>query len=69
MTSSVIGGAIALWLAVGILVRKKIWWVDAILMITLGYICGSNDTAVGRWIATGISWFITAFDFISSWFK
>lgn len=69
MTSSIIGGAIAIWLAVGILIRKKIWWFDALLIVTLGYICGSNNTAVGLWISTGINWFIEAFNFVSSWFK
>lgn len=69
MTSSIIAGAIALWLAVEILLRKKIWWVDALLIVTLGYICGSNDTVLGRWISTGINWFIAAFNFIASWFR
>lgn len=69
MTFSIIAGLLAIWLAIEILLRKKIWWVDAILVLVLGYICGSNNTAIGRGIQTGINWFIAAFNFIASWFK
>lgn len=69
MTFSIIAGLLAIWLAVGILLRKKIWWIDATLIFVLGYICGSNDTMIGRGTETGISWFIVAFNFIASWFK
>jgi hypothetical protein len=69
VTSSIIAGLIVIWLAIEVLLRKRIGWVDALLLITLGYICGSNETTVGAAIHTGIDGFIAAFNFISSWFE
>lgn len=68
MTSSIIAGLIAIYLGIQ-LIRKKLWWVDTLAIITLGYICGNNGTQVGNWIGTGISWAIAGFNFVASLFQ
>jgi len=68
MTSAIIASLIAVYLALQIF-RKKLWWVDILAIITLGYICGNNGTQIGSWIGTGVSWVIAAFDFIAALFQ